>query len=62
MPLAKWHAGVAILGAIWLPLGIAAVQLGGEAGYFVIPASGSFVVLAGMILFAIIVYRTTAPA
>jgi peptidoglycan/LPS O-acetylase OafA/YrhL len=56
--LAKYHAVIAIVGAIVFPVGIAMVSLGGSA---VLVKSGSVIVLIGASLFAIIVFRSTRP-
>lgn len=55
-PLARWQAGLHIVGAILLPLGIAAVLISGP-GLTVLPVTGSFVVIAAVLLFAVIVLR-----
>ena len=54
--LARYHAWIAILGAIVFPIGIVVVLLSGSA---VLVASGGVIVLLGAILFAVIVFRTT---
>jgi hypothetical protein len=54
--LAYAHAWAAMAGAIILPIGIAAIILGGEA-YLPITIFGSLVALAAMVLFAVVVFR-----
>lgn len=55
-PLARWQAGLHIIGAILFPLGIAAVLIGGP-GLIVLPVAGSLVVIAAVALFTVIVFR-----
>lgn len=59
--LATAHAWIAVIGALVFPLGIAAVLLGGPS-YAVYAIIGSLIALAGMVLFAIVVFRNGAPA
>ncbi len=54
-PLAKYHAGVAILGALVFPVGIGGVLIGG-VGFEPFAIIGSLVVFAGVLLFAWIVF------
>ena len=56
--LAKAHAYLHIVAAIILPIGIAALTIIGPA-YEVIAIVGSLIFLLAMILFAIVVYRTS---
>jgi hypothetical protein len=58
--LAYVHAFTAMAGAILLPVGIAAIILGGQT-YLPVTVIGSLVVLAAMLLFAIVVFRFGAP-
>jgi cbb3-type cytochrome oxidase subunit 1 len=58
--LAKWHAWIAVIGAVVFPIGISAVLLGGLR-YEVLAIIGSLIVLTGMLLFAVIVFRNGAP-
>jgi cbb3-type cytochrome oxidase subunit 1 len=58
--LATIHAWTAILGAIIFPIGIAAVLIGGPQ-YIPFTIVGSLIALAGMVLFAIVVFRNGAP-
>ncbi len=58
--LAYVHAFTAMAGAIILPIGIAAIILGGQT-YLPVTVIGSLVVLAAMLLFAIVVFRFGAP-
>lgn len=55
-PLARWQAGLHIIGAILFPLGIAAVLIGGP-GLIALPVAGSFMVIAAVALFTVIVFR-----
>jgi hypothetical protein len=57
--LAKIQAATASVGAILFPIGIAAVTLGGHDRFLPVVVSGSLIAFAGMILFAIVVFRTT---
>lgn len=58
--LAKWHAWIAVIGAVIFPIGIGAVVLGGiKYEPFVI--GGSLIVLAGTALFTVIVLWNGAP-
>lgn len=59
--LATAHAWIAVIGALVFPLGISAVLLGGPS-YEVCAIIGALIALAGMVLFAIIVFRNGAPA
>jgi hypothetical protein len=54
--LAKVHAWIAVVGAVIFPAGVAMVLLGGHH-YELAPIIGSLVVLAGMVLFAWVVFR-----
>jgi hypothetical protein len=54
-------AWIAVVGAVVFPLGIAAVLLGGPS-YEVCAVIGALIALAGMVLFAIVVFRNGAPA
>jgi hypothetical protein len=54
------HAWIAVIGAVVFPIGISAVQLGGLR-YEVLAIVGSLIVLTGMLLFAVIVFRNGAP-
>ena len=54
--LARYHAWIAILGAIVFPIGIVVVLLSESA---VLVALGGVIVLLGATLFAVIVFRTT---
>jgi hypothetical protein len=58
--IATLQAWTAVVGAILFPIGIGAVLLGGEK-YEVLAIVGSLVVLAGMLMFAIIIFRHGAP-
>ena len=54
--LAKAHAWIAVVGAVIFPAGVAMVLLGGHH-YELTPIIGSLIVLAGMVLFAWVVFR-----
>jgi hypothetical protein len=58
-PLARTQAVVAVAGAIVFPAGIACVVLGGHERFMPIVVSGALTVLAGMALFAFIVFTTS---
>jgi hypothetical protein len=57
--LAKVQAALAIAGAIVFPAGIACVVLGDHDKFEPIVVAGALIVLAGMALFAFIVFRTS---
>lgn len=59
--MAKMHAILHIAAAVVLPIGIAALTLLGPS-YEIVAILGSLVFLLAMILFTVVVYRTTAPA
>lgn len=54
--LARWQAGLHIVGAILFPFGIAMVLLNGH-GLIALPITGTLAVLAAVLLFMIIVLR-----
>jgi len=54
--LGALHAWIAIAGAVAFPIGIAAVQKGGAKFEFRAVA-GALIVLGGMVLFGIVVFR-----
>ena len=56
--LARYQAVVSVLGAILFPVGIACVLLGGHDRFEPVVVAGALTVFAGMLLFAMIVYRT----
>jgi hypothetical protein len=58
--LATWHGWIAVIGAVVFPIGICAVLLGGPT-YEGLAIAGSLIVLTGMLLFAVIVWRNGAP-
>lgn len=60
--LAPFQAVVSIVGAFLFPIGIACVRLGDRIVYMPVLVSGWLVVLTGMILFVVIVYRTSGHA
>ena len=55
-PLAWYQAMISLVGAIAFPIGIACVLLGGHSFEPVVIA-GSLIVLLGMALFAVVVFR-----
>ena len=55
-PLAAWHFWVTNLGTLVLTIGIAGIMAGREASFGPIAGVGSFVALAGVLLFAVIVF------
>ena len=57
--LAPVQAVVSIIGAFVFPIGICCVRLGDRIVYMPVLVAGWFVVLTGMILFVVIVYRST---
>jgi hypothetical protein len=58
--LAKVQATLLIVGAITFPLGIAAVLTWGPARFEVLAVGGALIVFTSVVLFAWIVFRTTA--
>jgi hypothetical protein len=56
--LAKLQGGLHILGAITFPIGIAIVVLYGES-LVIFPIAGSLIVATAMILFMIVLFRTS---
>ena len=56
--LARYQAVVSVVGAILFPIGIACVLLGGHDRFEPVVVAGALIVFAGMLLFAVIVYRT----
>ena len=56
--LARYQAVVSVAGAILFPIGIASVLLGGHDRFEPVVVAGALIVLLGMLLFAVIVYRT----
>ena len=56
--LATWQGRLHILGAILFPLGVAIVVAKGET-FIILPIIGSLIVLVAVILFAVIVLRTS---
>jgi len=57
--LAKVHAVAAIVGALLFPAGIATVLLGDHARFMPIVVTGAIIVFVGMLLFVVIVFRTS---
>ena len=56
--LAKWQAGLHLVGAVLFPVGVAVVIKKGEA-FIVLPIVGSLIVVIAIALFALIVFRTS---
>ena len=56
--LAHYQAVISVVGAILFPAGIAGVLLGGHDRFEPLVVGGALTVFAGMVLFAVIVYRT----
>jgi len=56
--LALYQAITSVAGAILFPVGIACVLLGGHDRFEAVVVAGALTVFAGMLLFAVIVYRT----
>jgi cation transport ATPase len=56
--LAPYQAVVSVVGAIAFPIGIACVILGGHERFASVVAGGALTVLLGLVLFAVIVFRT----
>jgi hypothetical protein len=56
--LAKWQGWLHIAGSILFPVGVAIVIGKGET-FIVLPIIGSLIVLAAVVLFALIVFRTS---
>lgn len=60
--LAVCQAVASVVGAILFPVGIASVLLGGHDRFEPVVVVGALIVLLGMVLFAVIVYRTAESA
>ena len=60
--LAPVQAVVSVVGSILFPIGIACVRLGDRVVYLPVLMAGWFVVLIGMVLFVVIVYRSSGRA
>jgi hypothetical protein len=56
--LAKWQGWLHIAGSVLFPLGVAIVIAKGET-FIILPIIGSLIVLVAVILFAVIVLRTS---
>lgn len=59
--LAKIQAWIAIVGGIVFPAGIATERLGIFGGSHLLVSAGSIIVLLGMVLFAVVVFRFSKP-
>jgi hypothetical protein len=57
--LARYQAIVSVAGAVVFPIGIACVLLGGHERFEPVVVAGALTVLLGMVLFALIVFRTS---
>jgi drug/metabolite transporter (DMT)-like permease len=57
--LAPVQAVIGVAGAVVFPIGIAAVLLGGHDRFEPLVIGGALTVLLGMVLFAVIVFRTS---
>lgn len=57
--LARYQVAVSMLGAVVFPVGIAAVTLGGHETWAPLVIAGSLIVLAGLLMFATIIFRST---
>lgn len=60
--LAAVQAVVSVVGAIVFPIGIVCVRLGDRARFMPVLVAGWITVLTGMLLFAVIVCRTSGSA
>ena len=56
--LAIWQSWLHIAGAVLFPVGVAVVIRKGES-FIVLPIIGSLIVVVAVVLFAVIVFRTT---
>lgn len=59
--LAPVQAVVSVVGSILFPIGIVSVLLGDRATFLPVLAAGWLTVLTGMLLFVVIVYRSSDP-
>ncbi|HKU07636.1 MAG TPA: hypothetical protein VJR30_16315 [Bradyrhizobium sp.] len=57
--LARYQVAVSILGAVVFPVGIAAVTLGKHETWAPLVIFGSLIVLAGLLMFATVVFQST---
>ena len=60
--LAPLQAVVSVVGAILFPIGIVCVRLGDRGRFMPVLVAGWLTVLTGMLLFAVIVYRSSGRA
>jgi len=60
--LAPIQAVVSVVGAILFPIGIACVRLGDRVVYMPVLVAGWLTVVTGMLLFVVIVYRSSGRA
>jgi hypothetical protein len=58
-PLAPVQAVVSVVGAILFPVGIVCIRLGERGRFMPVLVAGWLTVLSGMLLFAVIVYRSS---
>lgn len=61
-PLAPVQAFVSVVGAFLFPIGIVCIRLGDRGFYMPVLVAGWLTVLTGMLLFAVIVYRSSSHA
>ena len=59
--LARYQVVISVDGAVLFPVGIASVLLGGHDRFEPVVVAGALTVFAGMVLFAVIVFRTAGP-
>jgi hypothetical protein len=57
--LARCQVAASMIGAVVFPIGIAAVTLGNHETWAPLAIAGSLIVLAGMLMFATIVFQST---
>ncbi len=60
--LAPVQAVISVVGSVLFPIGIACVRLGDRARFMPVLVAGWLTVLTGMLLFAVIVYRSAGHA
>ena len=58
-PLAPVQAVISVVGAFLFPIGIVCIRLGDRGRFMPVLVSGWLVVLTGMVLFVVIVYRSS---
>lgn len=60
--LAPAQAVISVIGSLLFPIGIVCIRLGDRATFMPVLVAGWLTVLTGMLLFAVIVYRTSGRA